>query len=54
MSDVLSDEPLASTQYASIANIDTFEELFQVVGSARALLAVQIGKARLIDNLLLN
>ncbi len=54
MNAVLGGEPLAHTEYASIADPDTFAELDQVKFSARALLAVKIGNARLIDNLLLS
>lgn len=50
---VLCSEPLARTEYAAIVDVDTFQELDNVVGSARAVLAVNIGRARLIDNLLL-
>jgi len=50
---VLAGEPLATVDYVSIADPDTFEELDQVEFTARALLAVKIGDARLIDNLLL-
>jgi len=50
---ILAGEPLAEVDYASIADVDTFEELDEVEHSARALLAVKIGNARLIDNFLL-
>ncbi|HIK89101.1 MAG TPA: pantoate--beta-alanine ligase [Dehalococcoidia bacterium] len=53
MISVLAGEPLAEIQYTSIADVDTFAELDQVEHSARALLAVKIGPARLIDNILL-
>jgi pantoate--beta-alanine ligase len=53
MTEILDSEPLATTEYASIADIDTFQESQQIGGSARALLAVNIGTTRLIDNLLL-
>jgi len=53
MTSVLAGESLAEVQYASIADVDTFTELDQVEYSARALLAVKIGPARLIDNFLL-
>jgi pantoate--beta-alanine ligase len=53
LSSVLAGEPLAEVEYASIADVDTFEELDYVEHSARALLAVKIGNARLIDNFLL-
>jgi len=54
MTAVLDGEPLATTEYAAIVDPDTFEDLEQAEYSARALLAVQIGNARLIDNLLLS
>lgn len=51
---MLAKEPLVKTHYVSIADADTFEELVEIKGSARALLAATIGDARLIDNLLLS
>ncbi|MCI0834083.1 MAG: pantoate--beta-alanine ligase, partial [Chloroflexi bacterium] len=53
MTDVLDREPLATTDYASIADFDTFQELYLAAKPARALVAVNIGKTRLIDNVLL-
>jgi pantoate--beta-alanine ligase len=53
MTSVLEKEPLAEIEYVSVANPDTFEEIGQIEDSARALLAVKIGNARLIDNFLL-
>jgi pantoate--beta-alanine ligase len=53
MTSVLEKEPLAEIEYVSVANPDTFEEVGQIEDSARALLAVKIGNARLIDNFLL-
>lgn len=53
MTGVLDREPLATTDYASIADIDTFQEVDHAAKSARALLAVKIGKTRLIDNVVL-
>ncbi|NQW21371.1 MAG: pantoate--beta-alanine ligase [Chloroflexi bacterium] len=53
LSAVLNGESRATVEYASIADVDTFEELDYVEHSARALLAVRIGSARLIDNFLL-
>ena len=53
LASVLDGEPLAEVDYTSIADVDTFEELDNVDDSARALLAVKIGNARLIDNVLL-
>ena len=54
MADVLAAESLAETEYVSVADIDTFEELDRGDQSVRALLAVKIGRARLIDNILLD
>ena len=54
MNTVLDGEPLAETEYAVIVDPDTFEDLEHATDSARALLAVQIGSARLIDNILLD
>ncbi|HEV3374801.1 MAG TPA: pantoate--beta-alanine ligase [Candidatus Acidoferrum sp.] len=50
---VLDSEPLAGVDYAEIVNADTFEQVVQVRRSCYALLAVFIGKTRLIDNLLI-
>ena len=50
---VFKDEPLANVEYASVADVDTFLELDEVFDTARALVAVRIGPARLIDNMLL-
>ena len=50
---VFEDEPLANVDYASVADVDTFLELDEVFDTARALVAVRIGPARLIDNMLL-
>ena len=54
LADVLATESLVETEYVSVADIDTFRELDRAEGPARALLAVKIGSARLIDNILLN
>ena len=53
MTDVLNSEPLVSTEYVSIADVDTFEELDRADDTARALVAVKIGNTRLIDNFLM-
>jgi pantoate--beta-alanine ligase len=45
--------PLARIDYVSIADGDTLEELEQLRRSALVLLAVNIGKTRLIDNVVL-
>jgi pantoate--beta-alanine ligase len=53
MRKVLDSEPLASVDYAEIVDANTFEPVIQVRRSCYALLAVFIGKTRLIDNLLI-
>lgn len=50
---VLDSEPLAGVDYAEIVDADTFEPVVQVRRTCYALLAVFIGKTRLIDNLLI-
>lgn len=50
---VLDAEPLARTDYASVADPETFAELVRVTDGALLSMAVRIGRARLIDNLLL-
>lgn len=44
-------EPLARTDYVSVADPDNFRELETVAGPALLALAVFLGRARLIDNL---
>jgi len=46
-------EPLAGLDYVAVVDEDTFEEVDQVWGPSRALVAARIGPTRLIDNLLL-
>lgn len=53
MSDVLAREPLADPEYVSIADPETLLELEQAGPVAFASMAVRIGRARLIDNVLL-
>ena len=53
MADVITSEPLAVPQYMSVADLDTLEELQQLPERALASLAVRIGDAVLIDNILL-
>jgi pantoate--beta-alanine ligase len=53
MRKVLDSEPLAGVDYAEILDANTFEPVIQVRRSCYALLAVFIGKTRLIDNLLI-
>lgn len=54
MGEVLAAEPLAQVEYVSIADPETLDELEgELSGPALASLAVRIGRARLIDNLVL-
>jgi len=53
MTSLISREPLAKIEYVSIADADTLEELSKIDRPSLALLAVRIGKTRLIDNVLL-
>lgn len=53
MLDVLATEPLAQVEYVSVADADTLAELDEITGQALCSMAVRMGKARLIDNLLL-
>ena len=54
MRDVLAAEPLARPDYVSAANPITLEELGDTSRGVLLSMAVRIGKARLIDNMLLN
>ena len=51
MTRIINAEPLARLDYATIAHPDTLQPLKTVQNGALALLAVQIGSTRLIDNL---
>ena len=51
MTDVLTREPRARTDYVSVADAGSLVELQRVSGPALALLAVWIGKVRLTDNM---
>lgn len=53
MRKVLESEPLASVDYSEIVDARTFEPVTHVRRSCYALLAVFLGKTRLIDNLLI-
>lgn len=53
MRKVLENEPRARVDYAEIADAETFEPVVRVGRPSYALLAVHIGKTRLIDNLLI-
>jgi pantoate--beta-alanine ligase len=50
---LISEEPLASIDYVSIADPETLEELDTPAPKALVSLAVHIGKTRLIDNITL-
>jgi pantoate--beta-alanine ligase len=52
MRQILEAEPLARVDYAEIVSADTFEPVVRVARPCYAVLAVFIGKTRLIDNLL--
>ena len=51
MRQVIATEPLAVLGYASIADADTMRELDRATAEALALVAVRIGRTRLIDNI---
>jgi len=53
MTELIGKEPLAQIGYVSIADAATLEELERIDRPALASLAVRIGRARLIDNVLL-
>jgi pantoate--beta-alanine ligase len=53
MQKVLAAEPRARVDYAEIVDAETFEPLVRVSRRCYAVLAVHVGKARLIDNLLI-
>ena len=50
---VLDAEPLAHTEYASLADAETLAECETVTGTVMASLAVRFGEVRLIDNVLI-
>jgi pantoate--beta-alanine ligase len=52
MQKVLQAEPLAQTEYVSVAHPDSLSELEEIEESALLSLSVRIGKTRLIDNFL--
>lgn len=53
MRQIIDREPLAIADYAEIVSADAFEPVVRVARSCHAVLAVFIGKTRLIDNLLI-
>jgi pantoate--beta-alanine ligase len=50
---IIEAEPLATVDYAEIVSADTFEPVVRVARPCYALMAVFVGKTRLIDNLLI-
>jgi pantoate--beta-alanine ligase len=50
---VLASEPLAAPDYVEIVSEDSFEPVARLRGRCLALLAVRLGKTRLLDNLLM-
>jgi pantoate--beta-alanine ligase len=52
MREILEQQPLAKTQYVSVAHPETLEELEASVEEALLSMAVYIGQTRLIDNML--
>ena len=51
MTSLIQKEPLAQIDYVSITDVETLEELSSIDHPALAVLAVRIGKTRLIDNM---
>ena len=51
MRKILKSEPLANVDYAEVVDADTFEPIARIRSNCYVLLAVRIGKTRLIDNL---
>jgi pantoate--beta-alanine ligase len=51
---LIQSEPLAEIDYVSVADAETLEELEEIDRPALVLLAVKIGKTRLIDSIRLN
>lgn len=52
MERVIGAEPLADLDYAAVVDLDNFEPLDKIKGEALILVAVYIGKVRLIDNMI--
>jgi pantoate--beta-alanine ligase len=50
MDEALATEPLARSDYVSIADADTLAELQRVSGPALAMVAAWVGRTRLTDN----
>jgi pantoate--beta-alanine ligase len=51
---LIESEPLAEVDYVSVADTETLEELEEINCPTLVLLAVRIGKTRLIDNITLS
>jgi len=51
MRKIIAAEPLANVDYAEIVDADAFEPIMRITRPSYILLAVFIGKTRLIDNL---
>ena len=49
----LAEEPLAAPDYVELVSADSFEPVARLQGACFALLAVRLGKTRLIDNMLI-
>lgn len=50
---VLASEPMAALDYAAVADVETMREVGRAGSRALVLIAVKVGKTRLIDNLVL-
>jgi pantoate--beta-alanine ligase len=53
MAQIISEEPLATIDYISVADTETLQELSQIYGPVLVSMAVRIGNTRLIDNITL-
>jgi pantothenate synthetase len=53
MDAIFSDEPLARTQYISLVDPGTLQDLVRINSEALVSMAVYMGKTRLIDNTIL-
>jgi pantoate--beta-alanine ligase len=54
MRECVAEEPLATLDYAVVADPTTLRTLDALAGSARALVAIRLGATRLIDNMQLS
>ncbi|MFC2173049.1 pantoate--beta-alanine ligase, partial [Acidobacteriota bacterium] len=53
VTEVISDEPLAKLEYVEIVDIDNLDPKENIAGETLLALAVRVGSARLIDNIVL-